>query len=225
MLGFNFKTKRIASASDLITSELIRAREEKKLTLTEAARISGIKISYLEALEKGDWSKLPAGIYVKNFLKEYAVFLDLDANKLASLYSYNAPQTGGEKNRPLFSHQIVKNRSWEIARLTKNILIGLAILASFFYLAFYLKNITSAPALTIAYPPENLVTADANLTVNGQAENETSVFVNGEEVLTDNLGYFTKDLDLKTGLNTITVSAQKKYGRRIDITREVLLKK
>ena len=54
---------------DLISKELIRAREEKKLSLGDVSSRTKINIEYLVALEKGDFSLLPKGLYGKNFLK------------------------------------------------------------------------------------------------------------------------------------------------------------
>ncbi|MDX8393178.1 MAG: helix-turn-helix domain-containing protein [Mariprofundales bacterium] len=65
------------------------AREEKKLTISVIADELCIRRAYIEAFEKGDWSKnsgLPAGVYAQGFFRQYADYLGIiltDAELLA----------------------------------------------------------------------------------------------------------------------------------------------
>lgn len=56
-----------------------QAREEKKLTIEDVARITHIRRLYLSSIESGDLNQLPGGIYTVGFIKTYATFLELDA--------------------------------------------------------------------------------------------------------------------------------------------------
>ena len=57
--------------------ELKRAREEKRVSLSEIADRTLINVRYLEAIERGETSILPEA-YVRAFIKEYAAAIGLD---------------------------------------------------------------------------------------------------------------------------------------------------
>jgi cytoskeletal protein RodZ len=78
---------------DLSTvGELLReARTERGFTLADAERETKIRQKYLSALEEDDVSSLPGPLYVRGFLRKYAVFLGMDPDEL--LMTYDAQST------------------------------------------------------------------------------------------------------------------------------------
>ena len=67
-----------------MTGETLRKeRERQKLTIQDIEQGTSIRSAYIEALEKGDYDALPGEVYAKGFVKNYANFLNLDAEKLA----------------------------------------------------------------------------------------------------------------------------------------------
>jgi cytoskeletal protein RodZ len=67
-------------------NNLRQAREAKGLTLEQAEEATKIRSAYLQALEEERYDLMPAPVYVKGFLKNYAQFLGLDAKEIVSLY-------------------------------------------------------------------------------------------------------------------------------------------
>lgn len=65
-----------------IGAVLKSAREDRHLSITEAARLLHIRARYLDAIEKGDFTELPGLPYAKGYIQAYAVFLDLDRDEL-----------------------------------------------------------------------------------------------------------------------------------------------
>ena len=65
---------------------LRKTREDKGLSLKQAEEATRIRQEFLQALEDEEFERLPAPVYVKGFLRNYAVFLGLDAQQLVSLY-------------------------------------------------------------------------------------------------------------------------------------------
>ena len=53
-------------------------RLRRKLTLDDIEKYTKIRRKVLEALEEGDYSKLPAETFVKGFIKNYGEFLNLE---------------------------------------------------------------------------------------------------------------------------------------------------
>lgn len=62
------------------------ARQAKGLSLAEAAEGTRIKSQVLEDLENEDFSRMPAVVYAKGFLKIYAEFLGLEPGPLIEEY-------------------------------------------------------------------------------------------------------------------------------------------
>ncbi|MHB9145976.1 MAG: RodZ domain-containing protein [Symbiobacteriia bacterium] len=59
-------------------NELRVAREKRGISIADAQTETKIRSRYLEALEQGQFSILPGGVYAKGFLKSYANYLGLD---------------------------------------------------------------------------------------------------------------------------------------------------
>jgi flagellar biosynthesis protein FlhG len=65
---------------------LRQIREAIGVELREIAEKSKIGMAYLQALEGEIWNKLPAPVYVRGFLAEYARALGLDAERVKQTY-------------------------------------------------------------------------------------------------------------------------------------------
>ncbi len=61
---------------------LRRTREEKGLSLDQVVQATRIRKEFLQALEEEDLDRLPAAVYVKGFLRNYATFLGLDPQEI-----------------------------------------------------------------------------------------------------------------------------------------------
>ncbi len=66
--------------------QLKEAREEVGKTLSELAKTTRIGVSQLRGLEADDYSKIPAPMYVRGFIKLYAQELGLRHEPLIELY-------------------------------------------------------------------------------------------------------------------------------------------
>jgi cytoskeletal protein RodZ len=62
--------------------QLRRARQERLLTLEQAARATHIRQAYLEALEAGELDRLPSRVQARGFLRAYAAYLGLSPDDL-----------------------------------------------------------------------------------------------------------------------------------------------
>lgn len=65
---------------------LNQEREHKGLTLKQISDATCISCTQLEAVEKGDYSKLPAKAYVRGFIQAYCKVLDIDSVSLLELF-------------------------------------------------------------------------------------------------------------------------------------------
>jgi len=65
---------------------LLEAREEKALSIAEVEQDTKIRGVLIEALEEDDYEALPAGIYRKGLLRNYAQYLGLDLKEVMTLH-------------------------------------------------------------------------------------------------------------------------------------------
>jgi cytoskeletal protein RodZ len=209
----------------MVSEQLRSARQAKKLKLSQIAKKLNINEKYLTALEKGEYDQLPHGVYGKNFLREYALFLGLDYKKLAEDYETETNIIEPKRQKELFSKQVVKKRYLlAMPKILKNVLIFLIICVCFIYLGYRVNKIISPPLLIINSPAADLITGQTSLQITGQTEAEASLTINGQTVLTDKNGGFSQTISLKNGINIITITANKKQGRGSTVIRQVLVK-
>lgn len=65
--------------------EVLRTeRERQHLTIHDIEQGTSIRAVYIEAIEAGDYKRLPGDVYTKGFIKNYASFLNLNAEELVN---------------------------------------------------------------------------------------------------------------------------------------------
>lgn len=66
--------------------ELRREREMREISIREIADTTKISTRFLEAIEGGDFSSLPAPVFTRGFIREYASYLGLDSEEIVDRY-------------------------------------------------------------------------------------------------------------------------------------------
>jgi len=85
--------------------QLRAAREEKGVSIEQAAEATRVKADTLLALEADDYSKMPAPVYSKGFLKIYAQYLGLDAQRTREEFDRGS---GAAAASPMFHKAAVR---------------------------------------------------------------------------------------------------------------------
>ena len=85
-------------------------RRNRGITLEEISASTKITVRSLQAIECGDFKKLPGGIYNTNYIRQYARAIDFDESELLNYYNSHAgagPEevnaSARHKDRDLFS--------------------------------------------------------------------------------------------------------------------------
>lgn len=78
--------------------KLRQAREERGMSISEAAEQTRIAPLYLESIENNDYRPLPGGIFNKGFVKSYAKLLGLDEQEALQDYATLISQQGSDVN-------------------------------------------------------------------------------------------------------------------------------
>jgi cytoskeleton protein RodZ len=64
---------------EIIGQHLHQEREARRITLEQAAAALHIRLRYVEAMDKGDFSIFPSPVQARGFLRSYVQYLNLDA--------------------------------------------------------------------------------------------------------------------------------------------------
>ena len=88
--------------------ELRRNRLVREVSLESIASATKISKRHLEALERGDFSRLPAPVFTRGFIRAYAGYLGLDPEEMVNAYLSDAvnasprvdPRSEGVVSRP-----------------------------------------------------------------------------------------------------------------------------
>jgi cytoskeleton protein RodZ len=83
--------EREASTGHAVGRLLRDQREARSLSIEDVAKRLRIRRPYLEAIEQGRFDQLPGAAYIPAFLRAYAAYLDLDAEKVLSAYQASGP--------------------------------------------------------------------------------------------------------------------------------------
>lgn len=73
---------------------LSEARAAKQLSLADVEAVTRIRQKYIQALENGQYDKLPRGTIARGFLRTYATFLGLDVEAVLASYTGESGDTG-----------------------------------------------------------------------------------------------------------------------------------
>ena len=90
-----------------IGATLRKARNRRKVGLSEVETATKIRLRYLRAMENEEWDVLPGGAYTRGFIRTYASFLGLDGERLADEYRRGAedgtPEERAQRAEPVVS--------------------------------------------------------------------------------------------------------------------------
>src|SRR3954471_3053490 len=74
----------------LFGEELRREREIRGISVKEIADATKISKRFLEAIERNDHKTLPAPVFTRGFVREYARYLGLNAEEMVNRYNFAA---------------------------------------------------------------------------------------------------------------------------------------
>ena len=244
-----FKTKKIShQESQRVGGILKQAREEKNISLKKISQEVKIQERYLEKIEKGEYRDLPPDVYTRGFVKCYASFLNLNAERITSLYRRERNiqekidrqrRTGlktekniksgkkGEFKKNLFKNDFAdpfsKRKLFIITPKILTFLLGAFVLAGVvFYLWHQINSFNATPYLYVSEPSEDRIVNCNFIQFRGQAEKDAKTKINGEVVYLDSSGNFSVKINLREGLNIITVEAENRFGKKAEITRRII---
>lgn len=217
-----FKERKVKS-DQALGDKLEEARKDKSLSLSEVAEKINIQKQYLEYLEKGKYSKLPASVYTLGYLRSYAKFLDLDIDKIIKIYKreqgleriINSPKK--EKNDFLSSFPVIIT-----PKMIQISAIVLVVLGIVFYLWYQVSGLSRPPELEIFDPEQDKTVSEDLVVITGRADLDSVVAINEQPIHIDSQGNFKENISLQKGLNVLTIKASNRFNKNKTIERKIM---
>jgi cytoskeleton protein RodZ len=147
--------------------ELRREREIRGISLKEIADATKISKRFLEAIERNDHKTLPAPVFTRGFVREYARYLGLNADEIVNRYNFAAAGDDRIEQTPHLDRLVDIQRDIQrpkppkrgippaYARVDRNIIILLIIVAALggiFYWAVKHRHLTTHADADVAAP-------------------------------------------------------------------------
>ena len=204
-------------------------REQKGVTMQQAAEETRIREKFLQAIESGDYQSLPGAVYTKGFLRNYAQYLGLDAEEMQALYTGERGGTDPARTfspmRPLVKRSFIFTPTVLIPVL---VLGGVLLFIAYFYYQF--TSFAVAPHVDITDPSGDAVSSTAEYLVKGKTNPDGRITVSvspGLDALGDvkpaSDGTFSVNVPLKPGPNHVEVRVLDAAGKLATATRTITL--
>ena len=206
-------------AATSLPERLYEARERKGVDLYRAERDTKIRARYLDALERGDYKELPGAVYTKGFLRNYALYLGLDADEILEQWrrergepkEVQAPIT---VPRPLAAPRQGLTFSPFIVVLA---LMTIGVLAFGAYLGVQLLRFAKPPTISVTDPATAVVQVEdsaTSYTLRGVTLPNATVNIDDGtpgrdpyQVTAEATGLWSSTVDLRRGRNQFDVNA------------------
>ena len=199
------------------------------VTMQQAAEDTRIREKFLRAIESGDYQSLPGTVYTKGFLRNYAQYLNLDAEEMLAFYT--GERGGSEPVRSFAPMKPLVKRSFIF---TPTVLVPVVVLAGIVlfigYVYYQFTNFAVAPHVEITDPPGDAVSQTAEYTVKGRTNPEGRITVRvspGQDTINNvtpaSDGTFSVIVPLKPGPNHIEIQVLDPAGKLAQASRSIQL--
>jgi cytoskeletal protein RodZ len=207
-----------------VGEKLCEERLRKGYTLEEVSKATKIKASFLQAIEKGDYKKLPSGTYAHGFVKNYAGFLKLPEHEILALFKREYDEEKVIKVMPegLARQDDFPVNKFRIAQALKILPFLFIILLA--YIVFQYRAAIFNPSLSVSYPSENSVISSHSITVIGKTDSNATVYVNSELAILDKDGNFKKTVNVFPGKAKITIKSINNFNKTTILERHIEVK-
>lgn len=201
---------------------LKKARLERKYSLEEVEKNIKIRKKFLIALEENSWQNLPALPYIKGFLNNYSLFLELNPLEMLAIFRRQFRHQEKEGLLPVGLTNPLDEPLIKFTPKTISIAVIIMFMLFFFgYLFYQYKNLTNPPFLNLISPQEGEILKTDLVLVTGKTDLDSVVSINNQKVALNSDGQFTASLKLSPGINSILIESTSKFGRKRTVTRTI----
>lgn len=197
-------------------------RLQRKQTLEEVAHEIKIKASFLAAIERGEYNKLPSPAYAQGFVRNYATYLGLSRAEIIALFKREFDEKRAYKVLP---DNMVKTKEFPLQRLKvqQSLVVFLVILVLAVGILFFQYRAAFLPPVLEITAPQANTTTSQDITVTGKSDSNATVTINDQPVAVATNGTFSKNITLFPGRATISIKATNRFGKINSIQRDIVV--
>lgn len=190
------------------------------LTLDEVTKATKIRPAFLNAIEQGEYSKLPASSYAQGFVANYAEFLGLSRRETLALFRREFRETKTLTVLPKEFSQTSDNVLSNVKVRHTTLLVIIAFVVFLGYMGFSYKDAFINPPLTMQSPEVNTVKT-GEILVKGKTNIYDTVTINNAPVYLQEDGTFSKRISAMPGKFSIVIKAVNRFGRTSVIEKNI----
>lgn len=206
-----------------LAGKIRHARRSFGLSIDEIAEDLKIRPDFLQAIEQGSFGRIEELVYRTLTVKTYAEYLGIDWATIQGEYVRESVYAAVPESATNVNTGSVQRADLLVApRLLKHILLSAGMIAACFYLLVLAGSALQRPVLSIFNPPDNFSSSSKTIRIEGAVSSDATLSINGQEVVKTTDGRFAQEVTLSEGVNSIRISATKKYSKETTITRRVL---
>ena len=199
-------------------------RQNRGLSLSDVSSATKIRVEFLEAIEKGEYEKLPSPSYAHGFVKNYTRFLKLPEKEILPLFRR---EFDSEKTYQVLPEGLVGQKEMPLKRFKikqATILVAFIFILLLGFIIFKYRYVFINPPITLSNPSEMSVLSSSTILVLGKTDPNSTITVNDEQVSVGSDGTFKKEITGFPGKTTITIKAVNRFGKQTTLTRHVVIK-
>jgi cytoskeletal protein RodZ len=193
------------------------ARKAKYYNYQKLEEITKIKSSFIEALEKENWQKLPAFPTVLGFVKSISGALDIDDKVSTAVLRRDYPP----KKLAINPKPDISSKSKWNPKFTFIIGISLVVFSVLVYLGFQYKNFISPPKINLESPKDGQIVAGNSVLVFGATDPDAKITVNNQPVLVDDDGNFSVNIEVSSDTKEVVITSESRSGKTATVSRKI----
>jgi cytoskeletal protein RodZ len=201
-----------------IGETLQAARERKGVDLYRAERDTKIRLRYLSALEDGDYAELPAPVYTKGFLRNYAIYLGLEPEDILERWREEMEQQRTATRVAVIPPPMpIVEPGGRRLHLTPSMvvagLVGVVVLLFVGYIGIQLLRFAAVTPLSLTNPPDVIwQTTEDSIVLAGTSSPGARIHITGPgdqiyDPFASAAGAWSQEVTLANGENTFDIIA------------------
>ena len=200
--------------------KLRSARIRQRLSLEDASQATKIRVSFLSAIEDGQYERLPSNAYAEGFVGNYAEFLGLPKTQTIALLRREFDSKSTYRVLP---ESFTPKKEFKVKRFNASqfVFLSIGMVLVIGYLLFQYRFAFINPPLELTAPVEHAVIKGGTVRVSGKTNPSSSVFVDNVAVPVDENGKFTKTFSSFPGKTTVVVKAENRIGKETVVERHI----
>lgn len=186
------------------------ARLKQDFSVDKLSSLTKIDSKYIVALEADRFDLLPSETFIKGFIRNLSLKLNLNPTETISIFRRDYKVTPSNKEKNYHLHQKKINLSFITSQIT---LFIVGFLVFLIYLAIQFRAVIAPPKIKVLQPTSNSVLVSP-IDIEGQTSPDALIIINGEtRVKPDQSGRFITRINLPVGETIITVKVTNRFSR------------